>query len=53
MVLARKPKMCSFLEWRDLKIVYKRLANDLHRMEETTDALYLACSMNTVDLGVH
>lgn len=24
-VLARKPKMCSFLEWRDLKIVYKRL----------------------------
>lgn len=24
MVLARKPKMCSFLEWRDLKIVYKR-----------------------------
>ncbi|XP_041738622.1 uncharacterized protein LOC121571295 isoform X3 [Coregonus clupeaformis] len=22
-VLARKPKMCSFLEWRDLKIVYK------------------------------
>lgn len=25
-VLARKPKMCSFLEWRDLKIVYKRWA---------------------------
>ena len=24
-VLARKPKMCSFLEYRDLKIVYKRL----------------------------
>ncbi|XP_041316723.1 AP-1 complex subunit sigma-1A-like [Pyrgilauda ruficollis] len=24
-VLARKPKMCSFLEWRDLKVVYKRL----------------------------
>jgi len=23
-VLARKPKMCSFLEWRDHKIVYKR-----------------------------
>lgn len=23
-VLARKPKMCSFLEWRDLKVVYKR-----------------------------
>uniref|UniRef100_A0AAZ3S4R0 AP complex mu/sigma subunit domain-containing protein n=1 Tax=Oncorhynchus tshawytscha TaxID=74940 RepID=A0AAZ3S4R0_ONCTS len=22
-VLARKPKMCSFLEWRDLKVVYK------------------------------
>uniref|UniRef100_A0A8C1WGU6 AP complex subunit sigma n=1 Tax=Cyprinus carpio TaxID=7962 RepID=A0A8C1WGU6_CYPCA len=26
-VLARKPKMCSFLEWRDLKIVYKRSEN--------------------------
>ncbi|CAF95449.1 unnamed protein product [Tetraodon nigroviridis] len=25
-ILARKPKMCSFLEWRDLKIVYKRWA---------------------------
>ena len=24
LVLARKPKMCSFLEWKDLKIVYKR-----------------------------
>lgn len=23
-VLARKPKMCSFLEWKDVKIVYKR-----------------------------
>lgn len=31
MVLARKPKMCSFLEWRDLKIVYKRLGNDTER----------------------
>ncbi|NWS92544.1 AP1S1 protein, partial [Toxostoma redivivum] len=26
-VLARKPKMCSFLEWRDLKVVYKRYAS--------------------------
>ncbi|XP_036325175.1 AP-1 complex subunit sigma-2-like isoform X1 [Rhagoletis pomonella] len=24
-ILARKPKMCSFLEWKDCKIVYKRL----------------------------
>ena len=23
-ILARKPKMSSFLEWKDLKIVYKR-----------------------------
>ena len=23
-VLARKPKMSAFLEWKDLKIVYKR-----------------------------
>eukprot|EP00039_Didymoeca_costata_P006160 m.87946 g.87946 ORF g.87946 m.87946 type:complete len:161 (-) comp13133_c0_seq6:5032-5514(-) len=26
-ILARKPKMCNFLEWRDLKIVYKRYAS--------------------------
>jgi AP-1 complex subunit sigma 1/2 len=23
-ILARKPKMSSFLEWKDLKVVYKR-----------------------------
>jgi AP-1 complex subunit sigma 1/2 len=23
-VLARKPKMCSFIEWKDMKVVYKR-----------------------------
>ncbi|EMP25691.1 AP-1 complex subunit sigma-2 [Chelonia mydas] len=28
-VLARKPKMCSFLEWRDLKIVYKSFSAPL------------------------
>ena len=27
MVLARKPRSCNFLHWRDLKIVYKRLAH--------------------------
>ena len=27
-VLARKPKMCSFLEWKDVKIVYKRLVSE-------------------------
>ncbi|KAA3672839.1 AP-1 complex subunit sigma 1/2, partial [Paragonimus westermani] len=26
-VLARKPKMCSFVEWRDLKVVYRRYAS--------------------------
>lgn len=26
-ILARKPKMCSFLEWKDCKIVYKRYVN--------------------------
>lgn len=26
MVLARKPRTCNFLHWRDLKIVYKRWA---------------------------
>ena len=26
-ILTRKPKMCSFLEWRELKVVYKRWVN--------------------------
>eukprot|EP00035_Acanthoeca_spectabilis_P020780 m.434590 g.434590 ORF g.434590 m.434590 type:complete len:160 (-) comp17737_c0_seq1:234-713(-) len=26
-ILGRKPKLCNFLEWRDLKIVYKRYAS--------------------------
>jgi AP-1 complex subunit sigma 1/2 len=25
-ILTRKPKMCAFLEYRDLKVVYKRCA---------------------------
>jgi len=28
-VLARKPKMSSFIEWKDMKIVYKRLRTSL------------------------
>ncbi|RTG84325.1 AP-1 complex subunit sigma 1/2 [Schistosoma bovis] len=26
-VLSRKPKMCSFIEWKDLKVVYRRYAS--------------------------
>ncbi|KAJ8342247.1 hypothetical protein SKAU_G00321750 [Synaphobranchus kaupii] len=37
-VLARKPKMCSFLEWRDLKIIYKRYAS-----------LYFCCAVEEQD----
>ncbi|KAJ0001603.1 hypothetical protein NQD34_001399, partial [Periophthalmus magnuspinnatus] len=37
-ILARKPKMCSFLEWRDLKIVYKRYAS-----------LYFCCAVEDQD----
>ncbi|CAB1439281.1 unnamed protein product [Pleuronectes platessa] len=37
-ILARKPKMCSFLEWRDLKIVYKRYAS-----------LYFCCAIEDQD----
>uniref|UniRef100_A0A3P9L048 Adaptor related protein complex 1 subunit sigma 1 n=5 Tax=Percomorphaceae TaxID=1489872 RepID=A0A3P9L048_ORYLA len=37
-VLARKPKMCSFLEWKDLKIVYKRYAS-----------LYFCCAIEEQD----
>ncbi|XP_074041152.1 AP-1 complex subunit sigma-2 isoform X2 [Leptinotarsa decemlineata] len=37
-ILARKPKMCSFLEWRDLKVVYKRYAS-----------LYFCCAIEQSD----
>lgn len=38
-ILARKPKMCSFLEWRDLKIVYKRCVN---KIGLSSDLLYMS-----------
>ena len=38
LVLARKPKMCCFLEWKDLKIVYKRYAS-----------LYFCCAVENED----
>ncbi|KAK3691663.1 hypothetical protein RRG08_044881 [Elysia crispata] len=38
LVLQRKPKMCSFLEWKDLKIVYKRYAS-----------LYFCCAIENDD----
>jgi len=37
-ILARKPKMCSFLEWKDLKVVYKRYAS-----------LYFCCCIEPED----
>ncbi|KAF4531530.1 hypothetical protein B566_EDAN019549, partial [Ephemera danica] len=37
-ILGRKPKMCSFLEWKDLKIVYKRYAS-----------LYFCCAIEQDD----
>lgn len=37
-VLARKPKMCSFLEWGELKVVYKRYAS-----------LYFCCAIEGAD----
>ncbi|EHB10995.1 AP-1 complex subunit sigma-1A [Heterocephalus glaber] len=37
-ILACKPKMCSFLEWRDLKVVYKRYAS-----------LYFCCAIKGQD----
>lgn len=39
-ILARKPKMCSFLEWRDLKIVYKRYMCKPLEQSFTTAMLY-------------
>merc|ERR1719438_329378 len=38
MILSRKPKMCSFIEWQDMKIVYKRYAS-----------LYFCASIDTSD----
>ncbi|KAJ8310160.1 hypothetical protein KUTeg_012025 [Tegillarca granosa] len=38
LVLSRKPKMCSFLEWKDLKVVYKRYAS-----------LYFCCAIESDD----
>lgn len=37
-ILSRKPKMSSFLEWRDYKIVYKRYAS-----------LYFCCAVDQAD----
>nr|ACO15306.1 AP-1 complex subunit sigma-2 [Caligus clemensi] len=37
-ILSRKPKMSSFLEWKDLKIVYKRYAS-----------LYFCCAIEEED----
>lgn len=37
-ILARKPKHCSFVEWQDLKIVYKRYAS-----------LYFLCAIEQTD----
>ncbi|XP_073705612.1 AP-1 complex subunit sigma-3b [Garra rufa] len=38
MVLARKPRTCNFLHWKDLKIVYKRYAS-----------LYFCCGLESQD----
>lgn len=37
-ILARKPKMCAFLEYKDLKVVYKRYAS-----------LYFCCAIEQND----
>lgn len=38
LVLARKPRTCNFVTWRDLKIVYKRYAS-----------LYFCCGLESPD----
>ncbi|XP_072330628.1 AP-1 complex subunit sigma-3a isoform X3 [Scyliorhinus torazame] len=37
-VLTRQPRMCSFVEWRDSKIIYKRFAS-----------LYFCCAIEEQD----
>ncbi|RWS11213.1 AP-1 complex subunit sigma-2-like protein [Dinothrombium tinctorium] len=38
LILSRKAKMCSFVEWKDMKIVYKRYAS-----------LYFCCAIDSSD----
>lgn len=47
-ILARKPKMCSFLEWRDLKVVYKRFVK-LFR----TSHWFACCKFQILDMQVY
>lgn len=56
-ILARKPKMCSFLEWKDCKIVYKRwvidkLSFDITSMIDNDSryaSLYFCCAVEQND----
>lgn len=41
-ILARKPKLCSFLDWKDMKIVYKRYN---HTIFKQYDNLYFLTDM--------
>ncbi|XP_057551106.1 AP-1 complex subunit sigma-1A isoform X1 [Hippopotamus amphibius kiboko] len=46
-VLARKPKMCSFLEWRDLKVVYKSYLSCAPVLRYAS--LYFCCAIEGQD----
>lgn len=39
-ILARKPKMCSFLEWKELKIVYKRYVVEKEKLKIFYSKIY-------------
>lgn len=41
-ILARKPKMSSFLEWKDVKVVYKRYA--VH--ERSTRLMFISTNVD-------
>ena len=49
-ILARKPKMCSFIEWKDLKIVYKRYAS-LYFCAAIDVGIKLAAEFRTLDFS--
>ncbi|CAH8487762.1 unnamed protein product [Schistosoma rodhaini] len=50
LVFARKPKMCSFLEWQDLKIVYRRyVCNFLQLRFNRYASLYFVCAIDQTD----
>lgn len=44
LVLARKPKMSSFLEWKDMKLVYRRYLAAIFSYLKICESLFSVCN---------